>query len=358
MRFPGLVDVHVHLRTPGGEHKEDYHTGSAAALAGGFTTLLAMPNTQPPLVTYKDWRIAQTRALKESLCDVFLMAGASEDYIDELPTLAENAPALKVYLNDTYGPLRVEGIEPLRRIFQSWTSSKPIALHAEGESLAQAIAMSAVYDRKIHVCHVARKPEIEFIADAKARGLKVTCEVTPHHLFLTEADADRMGPLGDMRPRLGTQADVDALWQHINTTIDCVASDHAPHTLAEKGISGDADNERFALGDLTLKKDPPPGVPGLESTLPLLLTAASEGRLTYERIRDLLYTNPRCIYRLPEQPQTWVEVDEKSSYTFPDHPLYTKCAWSPFEGRRMTGRITNVVFKGKTVYQGGKVLSF
>lgn len=348
MRFPGLVDVHVHLRTPGGEHKENFRTASAAALAGGFTTLLAMPNTQPPLATYKDWRIAQTRAQKESLCDVFLMAGASVDHIDELPVLAQNVPALKVYLNDTYGPLRVEGIEPLRRIFQSWKSNKPIALHAEGDSLAQAIAMSAIHDRGIHICHVARKAEIELIADAKGRGLKVTCEVTPHHLFLTEADADRLGPLGDMRPRLGTQEDVDALWRHINTTIDCIASDHAPHTLEEKGLAGNLE---------AISIEAPPGVPGLESTLPLLLTAASEGRLTYGRIQDLLYTNPRRIYALPEQPQTWVEVDEKSSYTFPGHPLYTKCGWSPFESRRMTGRITRVVFNGNTVYQDGKVLS-
>ncbi len=349
MRFPGLVDVHVHLRTPGGEHKENFRTGSAAALAGGFTTLLAMPNTQPPLASYKDWRIAQTRAQEESLCDVFLMAGASEEHIDELPALAQNAPALKIYLNDTYGPLRVEGIEPLRRIFQSWSSDKPIALHAEGQSLAQAIAMSAIYDRNIHICHVARKAEIELIADAKARGLKVTCEVTPHHLFLTEADAKRLGPLGDMRPRLGTQEDIEALWRHINTTIDCIASDHAPHTLEEKGLAG-------KLDDIPVE-DPPPGVPGLESTLPLLLTAAHEGHLTYDRIQELLYTNPRRIYALPKQPQTWVDVDEKSAYVFPDHPLYTKCGWSPFEGQRMTGRITRVVLKGNTVYQDGKVLS-
>jgi carbamoyl-phosphate synthase/aspartate carbamoyltransferase/dihydroorotase len=276
------------------------------------------------------------------------MAGASEEHIDELPVLAQNVPALKVYLNDTYGSLRVEGIEPLRRIFQSWPPRKPIALHAEGKSLTQAIAMSAIYDKHIHICHVARKAEIELIADAKARGLKVTCEVTPHHLFLTEADADRLGPLGDMCPRLGTQEDVDALWQHINTTIDCIASDHAPHTLEEKGLAGKLE---------AIPIEAPPGVPGLESTLPLLLTAASEGRLSYDRIQELLYTNPRRIFALHEQPKTWVEVDEKSAYVFPDHPLYTKCGWSPFESRRMTGRITRVVFKGNTVYQDGKVLS-
>lgn len=351
MRFPGLIDVHVHLRTPGGEHKEDFRTGSAAALAGGFTTLLAMPNTQPPLVSTKEWTIAQTRAMQESLCDVFLFAGASEENIQALPELAQRAYGLKIYLNDTYGPLRVDSFDALKKIIQAWHPRKPIAFHAEGESTAIAIAMAAHYQRDIHICHVSRKSEIEQIADAKAQDVPVTCEVTPHHLFLTEADADRLGALGDMRPRLASQEDVDALWDHINSTVDCVASDHAPHTLEEKGLRGDQNPK-------PPKINTPPGVPGLESTLPLLLTAAKEGRISYDRINELLYANPRRIYHLPEQHDTWIEVDPDASYTFPDHPLYTKCGWSPFTGHRMTGRITKVIFKGKTVFKDGKVLSY
>jgi carbamoyl-phosphate synthase/aspartate carbamoyltransferase/dihydroorotase len=351
MRFPGLIDVHVHLRTPGGEHKEDFRTGSAAALAGGFTTLLAMPNTQPPLVSTTEWTIAQTRAKQESLCDVFLFAGASEEHIDALPELAQRACGLKIYLNDTYGPLRVDSIDAMKKIVQAWPPSKTIAFHAEDDSLAAAINMAAQYQRHIHICHVSRKSEIEKIADAKARGLPVTCEVTPHHLFLTEADAVRLGTLGDMRPRLASQSDVDALWDHINSTVDCVASDHAPHTLEEKGLTVEDENKPS-------EKNTPPGVPGLESTLPLLLTAANEGRLSYERVLELLYTNPRRIYHLPEQPETWIEVDPDASYTFPDHSLYTKCGWSPFTGRRMTGRVLEVIFKGRTVYKDGKVLPF
>ena len=94
--------------------------------------------------------------------------------------------------------------------------------------------MAAAHNRPMHFCHVSRKEEIELIAAAKQQGLPVTCEVTPHHLFLTKTDAERLGPLGDMRPTLAEQRDVDALWNHIDTTIDCVATDHAPHTLAEK----------------------------------------------------------------------------------------------------------------------------
>lgn len=341
MRFPGLIDVHVHLRVPGGEHKEDFHSGSAAALAGGFTTLLAMPNTQPPLVNYQNWRIAQTQAQNESLCDVFLFAGASADHIDALPQLGENAIGLKIYMDATYGPLRMQGVPNLARVMQNWTVPKPIALHAEGDSVALGISLAALYKRPVHFCHISRRNEIELIADAKASGVPITCEVTPHHLFLTKTDAERLGALGDMRPRLQSQDDVNALWEHINTTIDCVASDHAPHTLADKA-----------------ETNPPPGVPGLESTLPLLLTAAAKGRLSYDRIVELLCTNPRRIYHLPEQPDTTIEVDEHSTYTFPDHPLYTKCGWSPFTGMPMTGRLTHVVLKGKEVYTDGKVLQY
>ena len=365
LKFPGLVDAHVHLRTPGGEHKENFRTGSSAGLAGGFTTLLAMPNTQPPLVTYQDWCIAQTRSQKESLCDVFLFSGASIEHIQELPALAQKSHALKVYLNDTYGPLRVAGIDELQKIVTAWPVGKPIAFHAEGDSIEIAIAMAETFNHTVHICHVSRKPEIELIADAKARGLKVTCEVTPHHLFLTEDDGKRLGPLGEVRPQLASQEDVDALWAHIQTSIDIIASDHAPHTLLEKGVSPEIKNEIItgeegSSGDDTGTSmlsplEPPPGMPGLESTLPLMLTAAAEGRISYARIIDLLYTNPKRIYHLPEQAETWIEIDERSSFTFPDHKLYTKCGWSPFEGYQMTGRLINVVFRGREVYQDGRV---
>lgn len=330
MIFPGLIDVHVHLRVPGGEHKEDYHTGSLAALSGGFTMLIAMPNTLPPIVSKSDWSIAQTKAQKESLCDVFINAGASIEHLSELPALSACAPALKVYMDTTYGPLRIQGLPDLVKIFEAWPSHKPIALHAEGDSVAIGIGLAACYNRPVHFCHISRKDEIELIAKAKKQGFPITCEVTPHHLFLTESDAENLGPLGDMRPTLASQADVDALWEHINTTIDCIASDHAPHTLVEK-----LDQE-----------NPPPGVPGLESTLPLMLTAASQGRLTYERIIELLYTNPRRIFNLPAQADTYVEIDEKAKYIFPGNPLQTKCGWSPFTGFEITGRIRRVVFKG------------
>ena len=342
MILPGLVDVHVHLRSPGGEHKEDFRTGSAAALAGGFTTLLAMPNTQPPLVSLDYWRVAQNQAISQSLCDVFLYAGASAEHLDQLPLLSARAPALKIYLDQTYGPLRVRGLNALEEVMAGWNVDKPICLHAEEESVAVGIALAAVFGRHIHFCHVSRRSEIELIARAKERGLPVTCEVTPHHLFLNENDARRLGPYGDMRPTLASSDDQAALWEHINSTVDCIASDHAPHTRAEK--------ER--------PEGAPPGVPGLESTLPLMLTAVAQGRLSAGRLEELLARNPRRIFNLPEQAETWVEVDPEAEFVFPEHPLYTKCGWSPFEGMRLRGRITRVVLRGREVVRDGIVLNY
>ena len=202
INLPGLADVHVHLRVPGGEHKEDFHSGTAAALAGGITTVLAMPNTNPPLVTADLLRQVQRRAKAESLCDVHLFAGASPAHTAELPALSCKAVGLKIYLNETFGPLRVEDLFTLLTCFRRWPKEKVIAMHAEGQSIAIGIGLAAAFGQPVHFCHVSRKEEIELIAAAKERGCPITCEVTPHHLFLSQADLPRLGPLGDMRPRL------------------------------------------------------------------------------------------------------------------------------------------------------------
>lgn len=390
MILPGLIDPHVHLRVPGGEHKEDFRTGTRAALAGGFTTVLAMPNTRPPLVTRRDFRVAQKLLNQQALCDVFLYAGASAEHIAELPGLSSLAVALKVYMDETYGPLRVRGLANLEKVFNTWPENKLICLHAEQESVAVGIALAAVTRRHVHFCHVSRREEIELIAYAKSAGLLVTCEVTPHHLFLTYKDGERLGPYGDMRPRLQSQSDVDALWEHINSTVDMIASDHAPHTRAEKGpwphfnespLWARPEMDLYDLNaslahtyqqhwrlpaasetgqsvpEMTVRSPVPPGVPGLESSLPLMLTAAAQGRLSYERLVELMWTNPRRIFNLPLQTDTWVEVDEKLHYTFPLHPLQTKCGWSPFEGYPMIGAVRSVTLRGRKVVQDGLVLS-
>ena len=337
--LPGLIDVHTHLRVPGGEHKEDFATGTAAALAGGVTMVLAMPNTNPPLTTPEALEAALDVARRDARCDVGLYAGASAEDIALLPQLASRAVALKIYLNDTFGKLRVDDLPTLVECFRRWPREKMIALHAEKQSVAVAIGLAATYDRPIHIVHVSRREEIELIADAKMRGLPVTCEVSPHHLFLSVTDAARLGPLGDMRPVLGTANDVAALWDHLDNTIDCIATDHAPHTLDEKRSA-----------------NPPPGIPGLETSLPLMLAAVADGRLTVERLTALMHDNPRRIFGLPPQPDTWVEVD-MIPWTIPAGGWRTKVGWTAFEGLRAGGRVRRVVLRGRTAVEDGAVLA-
>ena len=143
----------------------------------------------------------------------------------------------------------------------------------------------------------------------------------------------------EVRPRLATKTDVDALWQNMDV-IDCFATDHAPHTLEEK----DSEN-------------PPPGFPGLETALPLLLTAVKDGRLTIEDIVAKMVTNPRRIFSLPEQPETWIEVDENAEYEIKAENQFTRCGWTPFEGWKVKGRVTRVVLHGREAFKDGKVLA-
>lgn len=339
LTLPGLIDVHTHLRVPGGEHKEDFATGTAAALAGGITMVLGMPNTTPPLTTPTALHAAYAQAAKDCRCDVGLFAGASPEDIQYLPELGETAVALKIYLNDTFGKLRVDDVPTLRACFRDWPRHKLIAMHAEKQSVAVGIGLAATYNRPVHFCHISRREEIELIADAKLRGLPVTCEVTPHHLFLDQSDAQRLGPLGDMRPVLGTPDDVAALWAHLDDTVDCIATDHAPHTLAEKQSA-----------------TPPPGVAGLETSLALMLTAYTNGRLSLERLMTLMYTNPRRIYNLPTQSDTQVEVDMTPT-TIQNAHMHSKCGWTPFHGWEVAGRIQRVTLHGQLVYENGNVLA-
>jgi carbamoyl-phosphate synthase/aspartate carbamoyltransferase/dihydroorotase len=338
--LPGLVDVHTHLRVPGGEHKEDFDSGTAAAIAGGITTVLAMPNTTPPLATAAVLQETRVIAASTVRCQVGLFAGASPSQLDHLADCAPYAIGLKVYLNDTYGPLRVDDLSDLRRCFKEWPRDKLIAMHAEQQSVAVGIALAQIYERPVHFCHISRRQEIELIADAKMAGIPVTCEIAPHHLFLSKQDTARLGPLADMRPVLAPPDDVASLWEHLADTVDCIATDHAPHTLQEKR-----------------GENPPPGVPGLETSLPLMLTAVHDNRLTMKQLTTLMADNPRRIYSLKETPQTWVVVDVDASHEFPEGGWQTKCDWSPFSGMPVRGKIRKVVFGGKTVFSDGHVLA-
>lgn len=337
LKLPGLIDVHVHLREPGGGHKEDMTSGSAAALAGGVTMVLDMPNTYPPIVDGQTLALKQRLVERRALCDVGFFLGATEHNASEAAAQADGVAGLKIYLDQTYGPLRMRNLAALLAHFRTWPGDRPIATHAEGLSSAMAIGLARVFGRRLHLCHVSRADEVTLIRAAKESGAALTCEVTPHHLLLTEADAQKLGPYGSMKPPLATEADVAALWNNLDV-VDCIATDHAPHTRAEK--EGES---------------PPPGVPGLETMLPLLLTAVAEGRLTLERLVQLTHNAPRQIFGLPVQPDTYVEVAPDYRFTLSHEHLHTKCGWTPFDGMAVQGRVRRVVLRGQVVYEKGEI---
>ncbi len=340
MRLPGLIDVHVHMREPGGTHKEDWDSGTAAALAGGFTAVLAMPNTQPPITTAEALAASLDAARAKARCDYGQYLGAGPDNVAAAAALAGRVPGLKMYLDQTYGPLRLDDMTLWMAHCAHWPRHLPIVAHAEGRTLAAIILVAALYDRPMHLAHVSRREEILLIRAAKARGLPVTCEVTPHHLFLSDQDLSGLGPgRSEVRPRLATPADRQALWDNLEV-IDCFATDHAPHTAVEKdGLN------------------PPPGFPGLETALPLLLTAVAEGRLTADDLIARLVTNPRRIFGLPVQPDTWIEVDETATWEIRGAELRSRCGWTPFEGRQVRGRVRRVILRGQEAYCDGQVLA-
>jgi carbamoyl-phosphate synthase/aspartate carbamoyltransferase/dihydroorotase len=345
LKLPGLIDPHVHLRDPGQTHKEDWDSGTAAALAGGVTMLLAMPNTKPPIFDAATLDLALDAARKKARCDYAQFLGAGPDNAEwgRHKALPLQAAGLKMYLDSTFGELRLDSMTLWQEHFKTWPRQLPIVAHSESRSMAAVILMAVLHDRPIHIAHVSLKEEILLIKAAKERGIQVTCEVTPHHFFLSKDDIPAISQghpgRGEVRPRLATKEDVSALWENLEV-IDCFATDHAPHTLAEK----DGEN-------------PPPGFPGLETMLPLLLTAVYDGRLSMDDLLARMVTNPRRIFSLPEQPETWVEVDEAARYEVRAAEMHSRCGWTPFDGWQVKGRVRKVVLRGRTAFEDGKVLA-
>jgi carbamoyl-phosphate synthase/aspartate carbamoyltransferase/dihydroorotase len=341
-KLPGLIDPHVHVREPGQTHKEDWDTATQSALAGGVTMILAMPNTKPPIFDASTLDLALTAAKSKARCDYAQFVGAGPDNAGIAASLADRAAGLKMYLDSTFGELRLDDMSLWMPHFEKFQKEYPIVLHSESRTMAAGILFAAIYDRPVHIAHISLKEEVLLIKAAKERGIKVTCEVCPHHLFLSKDDIPAIlhghPGRGEVRPRLATKVDVEALWQNIDV-IDCFATDHAPHTLVEK----DSEN-------------PPPGFPGLETLLPLLLTAVDDGRLTIDDIIQKSVVAPREIFNLPEQPETWVEVDEDAEYEIKAADQFTRCGWTPFEGWKVKGKVRKVVLRGKTAFEDGKIL--
>ena len=343
IRLPGLIDPHVHVREPGQTHKEDWDSATQAALAGGVTMILAMPNTRPPVFDATTLDLALDAARQKAHCDYAQFVGAGPDNADLLPAIASKAAGLKMYLDSTFGELRLDDMTLWMPHFANYPKEYPIVLHSESQTMAAGILFAAIYNRPVHIAHISLKEEVLLIKAAKERGIQVTCEVCPHHLFLSKDDIPNISNghpgRGEVRPRLATKDDVNSLWENMDV-IDCFATDHAPHMLEEK----DSEN-------------PPPGFPGLETLLPLLLTAVDDGRLTIDNIIQKTVISPRKIFNLPEQPETWIEVDETAKHEIRAADKFTRCGWTPFEGWKVRGKVRKVVLRGKTAFEDGEILT-
>lgn len=338
LKLPGLVDVHVHLREPGATQKEDFDTGTQAAIAGGYTQILDMPNNIPPCDTPQALDDKIRRAGGRIWCDLGFNFGATADSAQYFKNVEKKVFGLKIYMNQTTGPLLIDNIKDRELIFKSWMLPLPIMVHAEGETVEVAINLAKKYKKSLHVCHVSFD-QLESIDKARKEGLNITCEVCPHHLFLNDDDVKRLGPLGIMKPQLLSRRDQGKLWQGIDK-IDIISTDHAPHTLEEKY---DQTSPKF-------------GVPGLETTLPLMLSAVSKGLINLRRLTEMLTTNPRKIFHLPIQPKTYILVDPAPKYKISNKNLFTKCGWTPFVGLAGRGKVVKVVLRGQTIFEHGKLV--
>ncbi|OGT58544.1 MAG: dihydroorotase [Gammaproteobacteria bacterium RIFCSPHIGHO2_12_FULL_42_10] len=369
MLFPGLIDPHVHFRVPGLEHKEDWCTGARAAIAGGYTTVFDMPNTIPPAVTaerlyQKKQRIDAELKSAGIPLRYELYFGTDHRHFSEIHQVKNDVIGIKIFMGESTGNLVLDD-EGMHAAFAiAATQNLLVAVHAEDATriaeralqykastnycdhsnirdpeaaalaVQKAIALARWYGVRLYILHVSTSNELALIKEAKEEGLPVYAETTPHHLFLDETVYDVLHGRALVNPPLRGKHHQQALWQAIfDGVIDTIGSDHAPHLPHEK--------EKPYGGC-------PCGMPGIETTLPLLLTAAREERLSLEKILYLTYHRPREIFQLPKNDDI-VLVDMQTPRTVIGASLKTKCAWSPFEGRVLTGWPKCVVVNGQYV---------
>jgi len=343
IKLPGLIDPHVHLRDPGQTDKEDFLSGTSAAIAGGFTAVIDMPNNKVPIATTELLKAKQNIAKKQIVSDVGFYFGTVGDNLDEFEASVSRGGALglKVYLNQTTGNFLLDK-HHLENIFKRWPEDRPILFHAEDETFDSVLEVLKKYPRKIHLCHMSTGYELKRVIEAKKTGLPVTCGVTPHHLFLSEKHFQQYGSFAMMRPPLRPQADVDFLWENI-ASIDMIESDHAPHTREEK-INPPASG-------------PPNGIPGLETTLPLLLTAVSHNALKIEDIIRLCHDGPKTVFGIDQGDETFIEVAMDEKYVIDQTKLLSKAKWTPFNGWKVQGRIKRTVLRGTIIYENNRVIA-
>ena len=374
--LPGVIDSQVHFRDPGRGHKEDFGTGSRAAAMGGVTTVLDMPNTHPSTTTPERMEEKFDRVRKKSIVNFGLFVGATGENIPEIKKCLEKkyCHGIKIFLGSSTGDLLLYDPDKLLKILQE--CPHPIAVHSESEAILQArvgirdsatsahahpqwrneesalestrmiLNLARQAGRKIHVLHISTASEMELLK--KSKNL-CTVEVTPQHLTLHAPDCyDRLGSYAQMNPPIRENHHREALWRGMaDGTVDVIGSDHAPHTREEKDTPYPA---------------PPSGMPGVQTLLPLMLNHCHEGRLTMEKLVELVCEAPAKLYGL--EGKGFIKegydaditlVDPKLGHTITDEEQESRCGWTPFAGIQVTGMPVATIVRGKIVMQDLKL---
>jgi dihydroorotase len=350
--LPGMIDVHVHVRDFHQAHKEDWHTAAHAALHGGVTTILAMPNTDPPITTLEMIREQQRRA-KRSPIHFGLFGGIAFENLAHLSPIAPHVTAFKLYMGETTGTLHIGRRALQKEAFQRVAETgKVLAVHAqqldspsEAKDLEVALEFALQTNTKLHLCHVRTQEGIELAHNAQRDGLDVTIETCPHYLFFSERDLETRGAWLKVNPPLATEADREFLWWALQEGwIDILASDHAPHTIEEK-------SKPFERA--------PYGLPGVETTLPLMLDAVQKKRIPLARLVEVFSTQPAERFSLARKGRIEVGCDADVVIVDLDRrdrvrreSLTTKCGWSPYEQFELQGWPVMTFVRGKRVYTG------
>lgn len=371
--MPGVIDPQVHFREPGLEHKEDLFTASCACAKGGVTSFLEMPNTVPLTTTQEMLDDKLHRASQKCLVNYGFFMGATAENLDDLRE-ARPACGIKIFMGSSHGALLVSTEEEIEPIFAK--GSRLIAVHAEDQarimarrllfkgdtnpaihSLIQdeeaalnatklAVKLADKYQRRLHILHLSTGIEAEYLREHKSPW--ITTEVTPQHLLLNTNDYDRLGTLAQMNPPLRSPENNEILWKALmDGVIDCIATDHAPHTLEEKA-----------------KPYPhsPSGMPGVETSLPLMLTEYKKGRCSLHQVVKWMCTNPAKLYKIPHKGEIKVGYDadvilvDLNNYApVLKENLATKCGWSPFEGWILTGWPVYTIVNGEIALNKGEL---
>ncbi|MBX5481064.1 MAG: dihydroorotase [Myxococcaceae bacterium] len=374
--LPGFIDLHVHLREPGQEGKETIATGCRSAVAGGFTSIVAMPNTVPPIDTGLLVKFVAERGREAKLCRVYPSGAITRGQKGEqLTDMAELRDAGCVCLTDDGRPVMSSAL--MRRALQwalplglplmvheedmelsagGWMNEGPVAARlgllpipasAEVAMVARDLVLAEDTGGRVHFAHVSCAASVRLIRDAKRRGLRVTAEAAPHHFTLTDEAVEGWNTHARMNPPLRAREDVEALCEGLaDGTIDAIATDHAPHSVADKACEFDCSAN---------------GIVGLETALPLTLELVHAGRLSVRRAVELLTVGPARVLGLPGgelsagRPADVTIVDPNEEWTIDASRFYSKGRNSPFDGRRVKGRVQVTVVGGRVVFENGDV---